>query len=656
MIMYEMMAEYAALLVSLALLVSVSYDYERRTASGRVLTALYIVAVVTIIVTLGACYWSAPGDSAAYIAMSYVANTLYFVTLPASTLGFLFYVATIVHRIEARDLVRRLRPYTIPYIVYLVVLLTNIANQQVYYITAAQGYVRGVWFQLPYVIGLVNILWILSLLLRNTKLLRGDAGRIIAVTAALDLVAMAIQFYHPDTVMTGLFITLNILMLHLYVQNSSKSTDHLTGLANRVAMRHRLKQRISRGSTFSLYIFSIRGFKQVNQHYGLEVGDKVLISMANLLTNAFPKEVVFRYSGDEFAVLLKRDEAQNEARIQQFLPTVGRPLNIDGNEITMDMVYARVDSKDFGTDVKSLISAADYSISILKAQGGKVRYLHDTTVVDKMITRNAMIQTIKWALEEERFVVHYQPIYSTEKRAFTQAEALVRMMGSEGKLIYPNDFIPVAESTGLIVPMTYQVLERVCADLRALMDDQGEGCPIDSISVNFPYLQFTSPDMEGRIDEIMERYQIPPSMIKIEITERTLVSDAQTTREMMLRMKRRGFFFELDDFGVEYSNLHTILNLPLSIIKLDRSLLLAACSTPENTSFFQHLVAGIRSTQRVAIAEGVEESDQLNLVMGCGCAYIQGYIFSKPLPFEGFTAFVEKDTQGAFLEKISIPY
>lgn len=655
MIIYNLMAEYASLLVAVAILISFSRDYERQSASGQVLRVLYGMVILTSIVTIATTLWDVPGFTSWIIARNYIANTLYYTVLPSSTLCLLLYVITLTKfQGNETDLTRKLFPYTIPYLSYLLILFTNISNNKVFFITPTAGYVRGEWFQIPFVIGTVYVLWVFYVVCCNRKMIRGDAGIVIAFTILLDLVAMYIQFKNPNTIMTGLFNTLTMLTIHLYVQNVSKSTDSLTGVLNRSALRHRLNQRITRKEQFSLYVFSLRGFKTVNQRHGLEVGDQVLIAMSRILTSIFSKVEVFRYNGDEFALMLGTDVASNEALIGKLLPMIDRPLRVDGIDISLDIVYARVDYPSFGEDVKSLISAADYSISLLKEDGGDMRYLYDTTVVEKMTQRAKTLQRLKSAIADDRFVVHYQPIYSSRDNAFTQAEALVRMIGRDGKLIYPNDFIDLAEKTGLIIPMTYLVLEHVCADLRTLIDSHGSQLLLGSISVNFPYLQFTTSDMERRIDEILEKYNIPSSMIKIEITERALVADAHAVKSTMLRMNSEGFYFELDDFGVEYSNIHTFLSLPLTIIKLDRSLLLSACETPQNTAFFQHLVAGIHGTDRITIVEGVEEHDQLSMVLDCGCEYVQGYIFSKPLPFDAFSSFVEPEKQRTMLEQFQL--
>lgn len=641
MIEYNLAAEYGAFIIVIAVLISFVRDYDNKTLGYKWLKLTYYMVFLTVVSTIAAMHLSAPGTGTVYLVLSYAANIIYFMLISSVTLCYILYAVVVTSlKYEENNYLKKLIPPCIPYIIYLVVLLTNIHNGKVFYITEAEGYVRGPWYALPYLLVVLHIIMVIAIIIRHRYLMHHSTIKIIGRTLVLAMIAMGIQFRNPEFIMTGIFNTMGILSIHLYIQNVRKSSDHLTGLYNRMAFMRHLEMMVNKNEDFSLYVFTARGFKMVNERYGIEIGDKALMNVANLFINVFQDEEVYRYNGVEFAVVLSRDGDRNVKLIREIKFILSDPVVIDGHEIVLDMVCARVDYKLFGTSVRELVSAADYTTSILKKSRGDVKYIYDPTVVKAIIEKNNLVRQLESAIANNLFEIHYQPIYSVEAKCFTQAEALVRMRNEHGRLIYPNSFIDVAEKTGLIIEMTYIILECVCRDMRKLLDRHGEHIPLEAISVNFPYLQFSALDMHEKVMEILKKYDIEPYRIKIEITERALIADAEMIKASMQDMDRDGFRFELDDFGVDYSNLLTFLKLPLHIVKLDRSLLLAAYETQQNKEFFQHIVAGINATDRTIVIEGVEEEEQLEFVLECGCSYVQGFYFSRPLPYEVFEDFL----------------
>ncbi len=383
----------------------------------------------------------------------------------------------------------------------------------------------------------------------------------------------------------------------------------------------------------------MRNFKSVNERYGLETGDKLLRLVSENLSKKFSMFNIYRYSGDEFAILSKDLSEEYLKEVARVIDLLNSPISIDGLDMVIDLIFVRVDYPTFSKNSKDLISAADYSVRTLKEKSGDSKYLYDISIMQKMSEKNLMTQKIKKALSNNSFVVHYQPIFSINKNMFSQAEALVRMLDDD-KLLYPNSFIELAEKTGLITKITYKVLDIVCSDLRRLLDNNQLGQQFESISVNFPYYQFTLPNMVEDVVAILNKYNIPPSMIKIEITERALISDSFGMKTVMKEMQEKGFVFELDDFGIKYSNMSVFFDLPLDIIKIDRSLILAATKSQENKNFFEHLILGIKATNKKIIVEGIEELEQKDLCVSCKCDYMQGYFFLKPTTINNILPFI----------------
>lgn len=634
MIVYNFAAEFASLVIILAVLLSFSRDYDAQTVQYRFLKFTYGVSFVSVLTTIVALLSGIPGSN---MTLARVSNVIYFMVIPSGSLCYLIYAKLITAmKFDLPGYRKKLLPTLIPYGVYLLILIVGMACGKVFHVTQDEGYVRGDWFQLPYIIVTVNILWVVVTVCRHAKALHRDIIKTMLSTAVLAFAILLIQYHSPNTIMTGTLYTMSILGLHLYAQNVRKSTDQLTGIYNRMALVHTLNQHVHHNEGFSLYVFSLRGMKTINARYGIDFGDRILMHTAQTFVRCAGDSSVFRYDGDEFALLLPNHGKNHQQLLEHLVSQLDAPVVMDGNELNVELVYTRVDYSLFGNNVQDLLSAADYSLSILKRHSAGERYLYDPTVASALLQRNNTVELLKDAIAHNRIVMHYQPIYSVDDNCFTQAEALMRISREDGSLIYPGDFITLAVKTGLIVPMTYLILEQVCADLRHLLDTYGADLRLTSVSVNFPYLQFTDPKMPEKVNAILDKYAIPCHMIKIEITEREMVADTARTKAIMQDMIAQGYAFELDDFGMDYSNLSVVLDLPLDSVKLDRSLLLAAFEKAENATFFRHMVTAVSALGCMIISEGVEEQAQCDFIQDCGCDYIQGYHFSKPLPLSQF--------------------
>ncbi len=630
MLEYNLVAEYASLFILTAVIFSFRRDYEARNLRYKFLKGMYYTTYISVVMTILSVL--ATNSFAAYsnYFISYTLIFLYFVFLPCLPVMFILYSITLTDlNSNERDHYKKLFPYCIPYVIYLIVVVSNLFTDKVFTIDGNNHYIRGDWYQAPFIVSSFYIIMLLYLAIKNIKTVYREVMQVLSFAFVFSLSIMLLQLIMDDVILTGMIYTLGVLIVHLYIQNVRKSADHLTGVNNRIALTHKINERIKNKDDFSLYIISLRNFKSVNKRYGLETGDKILRLVSENLSKEFSIYNTYRYSGDEFAILSKDLSDRYFDRLTKVVDALNHPISIEGFDMVVDLIFVRVDYPAFSTNSKDLISAADYSVRTLKEKSGENRYLYDISIMHNMSEQNLMTQKIKDALANDNFVVHYQPIFSIENNTFSQAEALVRMLDND-KLLYPNSFIDLSEKNGLITKITYKVLEIVCRDLRELLDNNQLNSKFDSVSVNFPYYQFALPTMVEDVLEILSKYNIPPSMIKIEITERVLISDSYNMKTVMKEMQEKGFAFELDDFGVEYSNMSVLLDLPLDIIKIDRSLLLLATKSEKNRKFFEHLILGIKSTNKQIIVEGIEEVEQKDLCVSCKCDYIQGYFFSKP--------------------------
>ncbi len=643
MLEYNLLSEYTSLFILTAIIISFRRDYEVRNLRYKFLKAMYYSAFISVALTISSILATTTLIPYSNYFLSYTLMLLYFIFLPCLPVIFILYSITVTDfNSNEKDHYKKLFPYCIPYILYFIVVLSNVFTDIIFTIDENLYYIRGDWYQAPFVVSAFYILMLLYLAIKNSKTVYKEIMQVLSFTFIFSFSITLLQFFMDDVILTGTIYTSSILIVHLYIQNVRKSADHLTGVNNRIALTHKINESIKNNDNFSLYIISLRNFKSVNERYGLETGDKLLRFVSENLSKKFSIKNIYRYSGDEFAILSKDLSEKYFNDVTTVIDSLNNPISIDGLDVVLDLIFVRVDYPTFSKNSKDLISAADYSVRTLKEKSGgsnDVRYLYEISIMNVVTEKNLMTQKIIDALANNDFVVHYQPIFSIEKNTYTKAEALVRMLDND-KLLYPNSFIELAEKTGLITKITYTVLDIVCRDLRNLLDNNQLSPQFESVSVNFPYYQFTLSNMVEDVVAILTKYNIPASMIKIEITERVLISDSFNMKTVMKEMQEKGFVFELDDFGVEYSNMSVFLDLPLDIIKIDRSLLLSATKSEENKKFFEHLLLGIKATNKKIIVEGIEELEQKDLCVSCKCDYIQGYFFSKPVTIHKLVPFI----------------
>lgn len=657
MVEYNLTAEYAAPFLILIIFIAFINDFEEQSFSTYCLKGLYFITFISsIILTSSILIGLPPAEGElANVPLIYITNTLYLLTSPLPS-GFYLTLCILMtaRKTHIKVLLKKILPCFVPYTIYALIVIFNVGNGFISSANEIDGYVRGEYYLLPFAIVGIHILLTARIIFINRKYIHKEIFLVVVLNMTLASTLAATQALNSHIILTSVGNLASILALHLYTQSKKSHISQLTGCKNKAALHVACERYIKNEEYFAIYVISLRDFKSINERNGLSFGDKVLKTVANEIMNFFPYDSVYSYGGDEYAILLKEDEANDEL-VQKCLAHLQTPFNIEDIEtIQLDLVCAKVDNRYSGSTVKDLASAIDYSLTILKQTHGDPRYLYDIDVVNEMMRRDNMIQQIKDAIDNKMFRLSYQPIYSTKNKCFDQAEALVRMLDKDGNTVSPAEFIDIAETTGLVLPMTYIILDIACRDFRYLMDTYGDDLTLNSISINVPYHFFLSDDADEKIFEILNKYQIETNKIKIEITERTLVSDSKFMLKTMEEMQRKGFVFELDDFGVDYSNMSTLLNLPLDIIKIDRNVLLSAFKQQSNMDFFKHLVYGINDTKKVIVIEGIEERDQLDFILECGCQYVQGYIFSKPLFLDDFETFLKPISQNKLLKSFDL--
>lgn len=429
--------------------------------------------------------------------------------------------------------------------------------------------------------------------------------------------------------------------------------DPLTRLPNRRLLHDRLRQAlasVARGGNYGALLFiDLDNFKTLNDTLGHKKGDQLLRQAAQRLTDCVGKgDTVSRVGGDEFVLVLDglsaesiEAAAQTELIGEKMLAAISQPYYIGKHEYrcTASMgatLFGEVD----GQDIEVLFKQAEIAMYQAKSTGRNTLRFFDPQMQETIDARVRLEGDLRDALEQRQFSLHYQIQRDSSGSAFG-AEALLRWNHPERGFIPPNQFISLAEDTGLILPIGRWVLETACAQIRAWQ--QSELTRDLILSINVSARQFHQADFADQVQAAVRRHAIDPALLKLELTESMLLENIEDIISVMNALNEIGVRFSLDDFGTGYSSLQYLKRLPLSQLKIDQSFVRDLGTDQSDRAIVSTIIAMAHGLNLNVIAEGVETEDQKQFLLDHGCHHYQGYLFGKPVPLEKFDELLEQD-------------
>ncbi|PPS45870.1 EAL domain-containing protein [Chroococcidiopsis sp. TS-821] len=424
--------------------------------------------------------------------------------------------------------------------------------------------------------------------------------------------------------------------------------DSLTGLPNRTLFMQRLGHALVRAKRRSHYLFAVLfldldRFKLVNDSLGHLVGDQLLIAFVRRLEVCLRStDTVARLGGDEFVILLDdmkdiKDATLVAERIQKELTL---PFNLNGHEVFITASIGIALSTTGYDQAEDILRDADTVMYRAKSLGKARHAVFDKDMHTRAVALLQLENDLRRAVERQELLIYYQPIVSLHNNQLSGFEALLRWNHPTRGTISPAEFIPVAEETGLIVPIGYWVLHQACHQTR-IWQEQFTALPALTINVNCSGKQFAQPDLTKQIDRILCETGLNGISLNIEITESVLIENADLAAKMLQQLKDLGIQLYIDDFGTGYSSLSYLHNFPIDALKIDRSFIKRMGSPNEKTEIVYTITQMAHNLNMKVVAEGIETSEQLRQLQSIGCEYGQGFLFSQPLQTEAATAFIQ---------------
>lgn len=419
--------------------------------------------------------------------------------------------------------------------------------------------------------------------------------------------------------------------------------DELTGLANRNLLKNLLEQALHyahrSGRLVGVLLLDLDRFKLVNDSLGHSVGDQLLLAVAKRLKTILREtDTVARFGGDEFVILLAGVETVEAVQLvaHNILRQLSTPFRIENREMTVTASLGISLYPADGGDSVSLIRNADVAMYQAKKNGSCFSF-YRPEMNQRLLKALELENALRQALDPSQFRLFYQPKVDLRSGCIVGSEALIRWFHPQRGMISPADFIPLAEETGLIVPIGKWALLEACRQSQAW---QAEGLPELSVAVNLSARQFRTGDLLKTVREVLERSGLAPELLELELTESMIMDEPLNAAATMHSLKQLGVGLSLDDFGTGYSSLNYLRRFPVDNLKIDRSFINDVTTDPSGASVVASVIAIAHNLGIAAIAEGVETRDQFRFLADNGCDLMQGFLFSKPLPPEEFADMV----------------
>ena len=421
--------------------------------------------------------------------------------------------------------------------------------------------------------------------------------------------------------------------------------DELTDLPNRKLLQERLSQAIEMACVesrqFAVMCLDLDQFKHINDSLGHAVGDQLLKSVAQCLLGCVRHtDTIGRHGGDEFVIILPYIKKAEDAALcaQKMIAALALPHRIDQHYLHISGSIGISIYPNDGKDAETIIKNAETAMYFAKENGRNNYKFFEQEFNDRAVQRQSIEVSLRRALEQQEFVLHYQPKINLKSGMIVGVEALIRWQCPEQGMISPAQFIPVAEDCGLILPMGRWILRTACLQAKAW---QQAGLPPITIAVNISALEFRNKDFLENLRVTLKDTGLEPLFLELELTESILMYDGESINPILHSLANLGIKLSVDDFGTGYSSLSYLSQFPIDTLKIDQSFVKQMSSNPDDASIVSAVISMSKSLNKHVIAEGVETQEQYAFLLAQHCDEGQGYLFGRPMAAEALATLLQ---------------
>ena len=615
----ELITCWVSLLICINIFLTFSlYDRRQRfflyASSSTLLTSLLNIISVYLISHF----------SETSLILNTIVTTLYFIVLLICP----FIMSCYVFDIAFSDPRKRRFFFSLAGIIqtnYMIFVLINIKTGWIFRYDPVEGYVRGPLKYITYILSALYGLSIIATIIVQRKFMARRIFYVFMIYPFISLVFLGIQLFYPFVLLTGVASFTSVLFAYITVQSYMIEFDYRIGLTRESRLRSRVSMRKNGGVFF---VIEIEKTNILQANLDTKQFDHLLLQIGSILLAYFPRDA-YILPGNRFAAVGKTIEevkAKSKSIVTDFKSLSS--LMLSSLPVRLECRSAALEFTKEGNDFDAMIDIVNNMLSKARTNNDYSLQICDEAVFLDMERKRQIFRILKreLTLESEKFQVWFQPIYSIKEKKFVYMEALSRLKDTELGDISPAEFVQVAENKGLVERLGFIAFEKVCKFIAENRDI------VKTVSINFSVQQMLNPNIVENVLGTIKRFSLSPSNIVMEITESIFIDNYDVVMQNMLKLTEAGVKFYLDDFGTGYSNLTNVVALPFSTIKMDRSLVLMMEESEKGKSLFNDLVSTFKSGGFKILVEGVETNSQREHVERAGADYIQGFLYSRPLP------------------------
>lgn len=589
--------------------------------------------------------YTIPNADKVPIFFNYFINSVFFLSMNTVLFWYCYYLLRIIYKTRPFTLLNKLF-LIVCGMVDVILIVSNPWTKAIFYFDGYE-YCSG---NLKIVLYIVSFLMLLNCVfetIRNRDSLKiGQILGMVSVTVG-NLFSVIFQMFHPNELITSFTVSMALLVIYMSIQDVDNYVDPLTRAFNQQAFEDTLSGFVKTRNPFTIVTVKLQDFRKVNETAGIVAGNRILEMIASRLRNIVGKENLFYNSGTRFTVLIHDKGMDENSIISQIKFDLRREFQVGDIELRLRPQLIVVRYPDHGKTSFELEDAITYCMRQLEKSNTQEVIYADSLIL-KQVKRNAdMDRIMREAMHNYGFKVFYQPIRDAATGEYHSCEALLRLYDEDYGFISPEEFIPRAEKSGLIIEIGEYVFEEVCKTIRSR---KFEALGIDYVEINLSAVQCIQRDLRDKLQVIMKRYHVKPEMINLEITETAAVSSSEQLLDFMNVMLHGGIRFSLDDYGSGLANMNYLLMYPFNIVKLDKMLIWKAFSQERALVALKYTIEMLKELNYEIIAEGVETKEQADGLAAMGCDKFQGFLYSKPIEKDEFVDFIRKNKAESYGE------
>lgn len=461
------------------------------------------------------------------------------------------------------------------------------------------------------------------------------------------LVAMLMQYTFDGILFLSFAMAVSVIHIYMCAENPEKNIDNESGLFNSYAFLEQITNNIELKSKYSIINIALEEYNFIYETFGVRNGRGLIKSIGKFLESFSNNDNIsaFRSSEYEFSIVINStyDKEKLNKIIDKISERFDKRWNVNNLEIPINISMCIMPNNNYSTNTEEVVDLLKYFMNEARKNSQNGGYGGIVYIDDKALEHQKEVKRVskamKTAVEKENVSVYFQPIFNTEKKRYTAAEALIRVYDDKGYPLNPEIFIPLAEENGLILQLGRIVLNQVCKFISTYNIKQ---YGIEYIEVNLSVVECMQENLADDLIKVMEKYNIDPSTINFEITETAAIKSEKMLISNMNKLIEWGATFSLDDYGSGYSNLNYLINFPFHLVKLDKFLVWSYFDSDKAKFALESAISMVKNLDMKILAEGIETEHQYDAMCSCGIDYIQGYYFSRPITGEAFADIISR--------------